>query len=148
MNIRFMSAQRGKKTRSAASRYRRYVRLTSTNSRTPLAVNQVPMQKKKKKSVGDGFLRVSEKTLPFATVQARNPSVGVRVRHTASPPLPSLTVGLRSLFATFRYERLRSTPKSSVEPPSAPPLHFAHALRATAACSLYQRPFSKVVHFG
>ena len=60
--------------------------------------------------------------------------------HTASPSLPALTVGLRSLFATFRYGRLRSTPKSSVEPPSAPSLHFARALRATAACSLYQRP--------
>ena len=133
VNIRFMSAQRGKKTRSAASRYRRYVRLTSTT--VELRLQLIKCQSKKEKG---------KDTLSEKPVQ----SVGVRVRHTASPPLPSLTVGLRSLFATFRYERLRSTPKSSVEPPSAPPLHFAHALRATAACSLYQRPFSKVVHFG
>ena len=138
MNIRFMSAQRGKKTRSAASRYRRYVRLTSTTVELRLQLIKCPIKKRKP------FATCCKDTLSEKPVQ----SVGVRVRHTASPPLPSLTVGLRSLFATFRYERLRSTPKSSVEPPSAPPLHFAHALRATAACSLYQRPFSKVVHFG
>ena len=47
MKIRFMSAQRGKKTRSAASRYRRYVRLTSTT--VELRLQLIKCQSKKEK---------------------------------------------------------------------------------------------------
>ena len=66
-NIRFMSAQRGKKTRSAASRYRRYVRLTSTTGELRLQLIKCQSKKKKKDTPSESSVQ----------------SVGVRV-HT--PP--------------------------------------------------------------
>ena len=68
VKIRFMSAQRGKKTRSAASRYRRYVRLTGTTVELRLQFRECHPQKEESKD-----------TLSEKSVQ----SVGVRV-HT--PP--------------------------------------------------------------
>ena len=67
-NIRFVSAQRGKKTRSAASRYRRYVRLTSTTGELRLLFLKCHSKKEEGKDTP------SEKSVQ---------SVGVRV-HT--PP--------------------------------------------------------------
>ena len=44
-----MSAQRGKKTRSAASRYLRYIRLTSTTGELRLQFEKLYQSKKKRK---------------------------------------------------------------------------------------------------
>ena len=74
-----MSAQRRKKTRSAASRYRRYVRLTSTTGELRLQLIESAIRRKKKKD-----------TLSEKSVQ----SVGVRV-HTP-PRLHSLRLRLGS----------------------------------------------------
>ena len=101
MKIRFMSAQRGKKTRSATSRYRRYVRLTSTTGELRLQLIKCQSKKEKER---------------HAKRETR--AVGRSVStHTASPSLPSLTVGLRGAFATFRCGRLQRLQKAP-SPPS------------------------------
>ena len=76
-NIRFVSAQRGKKTRSAASRYRRYVRLTSTTGE--LRLQLIKCQSKKEKE------RHAKRVIRAVGRSAST--------HTASPPLPSLSLG-------------------------------------------------------
>ena len=72
-----MSAQRGKKTRSAASRYRRYVRLTSAT--VELRLQLIKCQSKKEKE------RHAKRVIRAVGRSAST--------HTASPPLPSLRLG-------------------------------------------------------
>ena len=79
MNIRFMSAQRRKQTRSAASRYRRYVRLTSTTGELRLQLIKCQSKKEKERHAKREIRAVG-----------RSAST-----HTASPSLPALTVGFR-----------------------------------------------------
>ena len=120
---RFMSAQRRKKTRSAASRYRRYVRLTSTTGE--LRLQLIKCQSKKEES---------KDTLSEKSVQ----SVGVRV-HTP-PRLHSLR--LRLGFGELSLHSVAGDCGDSkkLRRLRRPSLYFARPLRATAACSLYQRP--------
>ncbi len=66
MNIRFMSAQRGKKTRSAASRYRRYVRLTSTTVELRLQLIKC-QSKKEKERHAKRVIRAVGRSVEYAT---------------------------------------------------------------------------------
>ena len=89
VNIRFMSPQRGKKTRSAASRYRRYVRLTSTP--VELRLQLIKCQSKKEKE------RHAKRVIRAVGRSAST--------HTASPVTTVAPVGLTRNLACLNYQR-------------------------------------------
>ena len=119
-----MSAQRGKKTRSAASRYRRYVRLTSTTGELRLQF-QTCQSKKEKERHAQRVIRAV----------GRSASTSHRLAFTTFA-----TVGLQASCSVCACDGFDLRSFLSTVTPYAVICTGTLTFRATSACMNYQRP--------